>query len=118
MPRDLLARSEAGDDHAAMAIDMFVYRIVKYVGAYHAILPPLDAVVLTGGIGENSLPVRAAICAGLVRLGVIGDDHRNCATTGGQAGPITTDDSALPLWIVPTNEELMIARDTAHLVGT
>jgi len=115
--RDLEARAEAGDDRAAMAIDMFVYRIVKYVGAYYAILPAIDAVVLTGGIGENSVPVRAAICTGLQRLGVIGDDRRNAATTGGQAGPITTDASPLALLVVPTNEELMIARDTARLVA-
>jgi len=115
--RDLLARADGGDARAAMAIEMFVYRIVKYVGAYYAILPPLDAIVLTGGIGENSLPVRAAICTGLQRLGVIGDDQRNLATTGGQPGPITTDASPLPVWIVPTNEELMIARDTARLVA-
>ncbi len=114
--RDLLARAEAGHAGAALAIEMFVYRIVKYVGAYHAILPALDAVVLTGGIGENAVPVRRAICAGLARLGAVGDESRNATTIGGQAGPITTDASAVRVWVVPTNEELMIARDTAEIV--
>ena len=114
--RDVLAGAAEGHPGAALAVEMFVYRIVKYVGAYYAILPALDAVVLTGGIGENSVPVRSAICTGLARLGAVGDPARNAVTIGGQAGPITTNDSPLPVWIVPTNEELMIARDTAQVV--
>ena len=114
--RDLQARAAEGHPGAALAIEMFVYRIVKYVGAYAITLPALDAVVLTGGIGENAVPLRGAICAGLARLGAVGDAARNAATVGGQAGPITTDASGLQVWIVPTNEELMIARDTARIV--
>ncbi|MCE5326146.1 MAG: acetate kinase [Planctomycetaceae bacterium] len=115
--RDLLEQVAAGDKNAELAVQVFVYRIVKYIGAYHAILPGLDAVVLTGGIGENSLPIRRRICQSLARLGVVADDRRNEQTRGGKAGAITADASRVPVWVVPTNEELMIARDTASLAG-
>ncbi|NLW87442.1 MAG: acetate kinase [Planctomycetes bacterium] len=110
--RDLLASADKGDPKAALAVEMFVYRVVKYVGSYFTVLPSVDALVLTGGIGENSLPVRHRICLGLERLGAKIDPARNESLPSGTPGPITTDDSALPVWVVPTNEELMIARDT------
>lgn len=116
--RDLLAAIDQGDRNARLAIEMFVYRIVKYIGSYYAVLPALDAVVLTGGIGENSVPIREAICKQLVRLGATFDPARNAATVAGRAGPITSDGSALPVWVVPTNEELMIARDTKLAVAS
>ena len=116
--RDLVGALGEGDKRAELAVDVFVYRVVKYIGAYYAILPGLDAIVLTGGIGENAVDVRTAICRRLSRLGVVLDEQRNSQTTGGGAGPITTDDSAVPVLVVPTNEELMIARDTARLVGS
>ena len=115
--RDLVAAAQKGNQSAQLAVDLFVYRVVKYIGAYYAILPALDAIVLTGGIGENSVPVRQAICQGLHRLGVIGDDQRNAQTVKGKAGPITADHSATPVWVVPTNEELMIARDTQAIAS-
>ncbi|MDY6913727.1 MAG: acetate kinase [Planctomycetota bacterium] len=117
--RDVLAAADKGNPKAALAVEMFAYRVAKYVGAYHAILPAVDAVVLTGGIGENSVPVRRAICRRLVGLGVVGDQQRNDQTVGGKDGPITAAGSAMPVWVVPTNEELMIARDTRQvLAGT
>ena len=73
--------------------------------------------MLTGGIGENSLPIRDGICRGIARLGATFDAARNEATIKGKIGPITTDDSELPVLIVPTNEELMIARDTKTVVA-
>ena len=115
--RDLLAAADQGDPKAQLAIDMFVHRLVKYVGAYHAILPGLDAVVLTGGVGENSVPVRSRLCRQLARLGAVGDEGRNARTIRGQAGPITADGSALPVLVIPTNEELMIAQDTLRIVA-
>ena len=115
--RDLQARAAGGDDRCALAIDMFVYRIAKYVGAYHAILPALDAVVLTGGIGENDAEIRRRLCRQLASLGAECDEGRNAAAVGGQCGPITTDHSAVSVWVVPTNEELMIARDTARVAA-
>ena len=114
--RDLLTACEAGNEKARLALDCFVYRILKYVGSYFTILPALDAVVLTGGIGENSVPIRKAIVNGLTRLGAELDDKKNEATTRGAHGPITTSASTLPVWIVPTNEELMIARDTKTVI--
>jgi len=115
--RDLVARAAEGHEAADLAIEMFVYRMAKYVGAYTAILPPLDAVVLTGGIGENSVPVRSRLCRRLAGLGAICDEARNAAATAGRAGAITTDASPLSVWVVPTDEELMIARDTAAVVA-
>lgn len=114
--RDLLKAIDEGNADAELAVDMFVYRIVKYIGAYYAILPDLDAVILTGGIGENAIDSRQRICNALGRLGVTLDEQKNEATVGGKCGPITTDNSKLPVWVVPTNEELMIARDTVEIV--
>jgi len=114
--RDLLSAVKGGDSAAALAVDMFVYRIVKYIGSYYAILPPLDAVVMTGGIGENSPIIRGRICSGLARLGVIGDPQANADTTGGLSGPITVETSSPPVWVIPTNEEVMIARETVRFV--
>ncbi len=115
--RDLLSAVEGGDTASALAIDMFIYRIIKYIGAYYAILPPLDAVVMTGGVGENSPIIRGRICSGLHRLGVIADPQANADVTGGLAGRITTADSPLSVWVIPTNEEVMIARETARFVN-
>ncbi len=114
--RDLLIEAEKGHPGAQLAAELFAYRIIRYIGSYYTILPELDAIVLTGGIGENSQPIRAKVCQGLGRLGVKFDPRRNETTIRGKLGPITTDDSALPVLIVPTNEELMIARDTRALV--
>jgi len=115
--RDIDAAAGKGDRRARLAREMFVYRVVKYVGAYYTILSKVDAVVLTGGIGENSRTIRQAVCEGLSRLGAVLDPARNEEIGGQKAGPITTDSSALSVWVVPTNEELMIARDTQRLVA-
>jgi acetate kinase len=114
--RDLLTAAGKGHERAALAVEMFVYRLVKYIGSYSTILSSLDAVVYTGGIGENSKPVRARSVGMLSSLGAALDEDRNQSTIRGKEGPITTDDSHLPVLIVPTNEELMIARDTRRLV--
>ena len=115
--RDLLSAEEKGDARAKLAVEMFVYSVVKYIGSYYAILPSVDAVVLTGGIGENSLPVRRRICEHLRTLGARYDEARNTTIVGGKAGPITAEGSPLAVWVVPTNEELMIARDTMALTS-
>lgn len=115
--RDLLELVDQGDKKAILAIDMFVYSILKYIGSYAAVLPRVDAIVLTGGIGENSLPIRERLCTGLANLGVTTDVDRNHAMSGGKAGPITANGSELPVWVIPTDEELMIARDTRRLVA-
>ena len=115
--RDLLAAADRGDRRAELAVELFVYRVVKYAGSFHAILPGVDAVVLTGGIGENSPLIRRKICEGLARLGAVADRERNRRMVGGAVGPISAKGSALPVWVVPTNEELMIARDTRRVAA-
>ena len=116
--RDLLAEeAEHGDRRARLAIDMFCHRARKYIGAYIAALGGADAVVFAGGIGENSPEIRARICAGLEWLGLELDPGRNAACIGGEAGPITREGARLAAWVVPTDEELMIARDTVLVVN-
>jgi len=115
--RELLAEEkETGDRRARVAIDMFCYRARKYVGAYFAAMCGADAVVFTGGIGENSPEIRARIVGGLDRLGVHLDPEANERMVGGTEGRITTDGAQLEVWVIPTDEELLIARDTARLV--
>jgi len=115
--KELLAEeSETGDRRARVAIDLFCYRARKYVGAYFAAMCGADAIVFTGGIGENSPEIRARIVGGLDRLGVHLDAEANARTTGGAEGRITAEGAQLEVWVIPTNEELLIARDTARLV--
>jgi acetate kinase len=115
--RDLLGAADSGNKRAELAVDMFVYRVAKYVGSYFTVMPSVDAVVLTGGIGENSVPIRRKLCQYLSRLGGIADEKLMEETVLGKAGAITKSGSALPIWIVPTNEELMIAEDTMEIVS-
>ncbi len=114
--RDVQAAEAEGNERAALARRMFVYRLAWNFGAQFAVLDRLDALVLTGGIGENAASIRADLCRRLARYGVVLDEARNAATVAGEAGAITADDSALAVWVVPTNEELMIARDTVRTV--
>jgi acetate kinase len=115
--RDLLAEvSENGDRRARLAIDMFCQRVRKYIGAYLAELGGAEAIVFAGGIGENAPLVRERICAGLEWLGLELDSERNAELTGGRWGPISREGSRLAAWVVPTDEELLIARDTVRVV--
>jgi acetate kinase len=115
--RELLAEAaENNDRRARLAIDLFCYRARKYIGAYLAAMEGADAVVFTGGIGENSADVRAQICAGLRWMGLNIDQERNAAHIGGQEGVITADDSRLQALVIPTDEELLIARDTVRCI--
>ena len=113
--RQLIEQSEKGNDRARAAIDVFCYRVKKYVGAYLAALNGADAVLLTGGIGENAPTVRAQICDGLDGLGIVLDPARNEAAQG-EPCRISSDDSACQVWVIPTNEELLIARDTLRCI--
>lgn len=115
--RDLLAEAHEHDDRRArLAIQIFAYRARKQIGAYLAAMGGAEAVIFSGGIGENAAEVRAMICEGLEWFGLNLDAGRNNATTGGAEGPISTDDSRLAAWVIPTDEELLIARDTARIV--
>ena len=116
--RELLAEeSEHKDRRATLAIDIFCYRVRKYIGAYLAALDGADAVVFTGGIGENSPEVRARICEGLAWLGIEADAKANAAIANGQQGQFERSGSRVQLWVIPTDEELLIARDTWRMIA-
>ncbi|MBQ6997509.1 MAG: acetate kinase [Oscillospiraceae bacterium] len=113
--RDLEAGAKNGDENCALARDKFCYEVAKYVGAYAAALNGLDVLTFTAGVGENDCAVRAAICEYLGFMGVKIDPELN--KKRGQELCISTPDSKVQVWVVPTNEELMIAQDTAELVN-
>ncbi|MEV5965965.1 acetate kinase [Kribbella sp. NPDC051952] len=114
--RELSQLRAQGDEHAGLAFDVYCHRIRKYVGAYYAVLETVDAVVFTAGVGEHSGEVRAASLNGLGRLGIAIDKDRNNAPSAG-ARRISTDDSEVAVFVVPTNEEWQIARETLGVVG-
>jgi acetate kinase len=101
---------ESGDSSAQLAYDVFIHRLRKYIGAYLAVLGHTDVLTFTAGIGENDALVRRDAVAGMSELGIIIDDDRNLSDEGG-ARRISTDDSRVAVLVVPTNEELAIARD-------
>lgn len=109
--RAILLRAEAGDTQAERALDLYAYRIRKYIGAYLAALGRVDALVFTGGVGENAAPVRARICAGLENLGIHLDPQRNQAKIE-YTQAIQPPDAPIALLVIRTNEELHIARQT------
>ena len=114
--RILLAElKEHEDRRVRLAIEVFCYRVRKYIGAYLAAMGGADAIVFTGGIGENSPEIRAHICQGLEWAGLKIDSRRNEETVG-REGLITTDDSKLLAYGIPTDEELLIARDTVRVI--
>lgn len=112
----LLERKENGDRRASLAIDMFCQRVRRYIGAYLAEMGGAQAVVFTGGIGQNAAEVRAEICQGLQWFGVELDEQANQSIQGNQGGAITHPDCRLPVYVIPTNEELLIARDTVRSI--
>jgi acetate kinase len=115
--RELLDEARESDDRRArLAVEIFCYRVRKYVGAYMAALGGADALVFTGGIGENSPEVRARVCEGQGWMGLELDPERNAAHTGRREGLISTDASRLAVYVIPTDEELLIARDTVRSV--
>ncbi|HJQ70652.1 MAG TPA: acetate kinase [Blastocatellia bacterium] len=115
--RELLEeRRENNDRRAGLAIEIFCYRARKYIGAYLAAMNGADAIIFTGGIGENSPEVREMIASGLGWMGLELDPERNLAHTAGREGLISTDQSRLAAYVIPTDEELLIARDTVRCV--
>jgi acetate kinase len=117
--RELLAEErEHQDRRVTLAIDMFCQRVRRYIGAFLAELGGADAIVFTGGIGENSPEIRARVCQGLEWLGLRVDPLRNEACIDGATGTINDKDSRLAAWVIPTDEELLIARDTVRVVTT
>ncbi len=114
--RDVLAAAAKGNERAELAVNAFCYRVAKYIGSYYVAMGGADAVLFAGGIGENSAEVRARICRPLSVLGLQLDEAANVATVG-REGSIARPSSRLKGWVVPTNEELLIARDTLRCMA-
>jgi acetate kinase len=115
--RELLAEArEENDRRSELAIEIFCYRARKYIGAYLAAMNGADAVIFTGGIGENSPEVRARICDGLQWIGIELDEELNRSHTGNREGLISREGSRPSVYVIPTDEELLIARDTVRCV--
>ena len=114
--REVVEAAAAGNPRAGLAVEIFCYRIKKYIGAYTAVLGRVDALVFTGGIGENAAGIRERTCRGLEPLGYVLDAARNAA---GARGPrdVSADGSPHRILVIPTDEELMIARDTARIAA-
>ncbi len=111
--RDLLAAQDKGDKRAKLAVDMFVYRVAKYIGAYAAAMNGVDLIAFTAGVGENNGFVRQEICRYLGFIGVEIDSKAN--EVAGEERKISTDNSMVKVYVIPTNEELAIARETVRL---
>lgn len=109
--RTLADLAAQGNTRAQLAIEIFCYRIKKYIGAYTSALDTVDALVFTGGIGENAVDVRRRACTGLTRIGIEIDDAQNTAAVGVECR-ISTDASRIAVFVIPTDEEAVIARDT------
>ena len=114
--RDICAKAAKGDKGAELALEMLAYRVALYIGAYNTVVGGADAIVMTGGIGENSSEVRARIINRLAALGVKLDKKANDKTHGAVA-VISAKGSKIPVVVLPTNEELMIARDTVRVLA-
>ena len=116
--RELLAEAhEHNDRRARLAIEIFSYRARKYIGSYLAAMNGAEAIVFTGGIGENSAEIRAGICGELNWLGVELDGELNSKHGASKSGQISSDSSRVAVFVIPTNEELLIARDTVRVVS-
>lgn len=113
--RDLTEAMEQGNEQAAVAVEAFCYRVAKHIGAYTAALNGVDAIVFTAGIGENAAHIRSMVCEYLGFLGITIDEEKNAVR--GKETEISTPDSKVSVFVIPTNEELAIARETAALLG-
>ena len=113
--RDICAKAEKGDKMAELALEMLAYRVALYIGAYNTIVGGADAIIMTGGIGENSGEVRERIIRRLGALGIKLDPKAN--KVRGETKVISAKGSKIPVIVLPTNEELMIARDTVRVLA-
>jgi len=113
--REVIEKKAAGDELASVALDMYAYRIKKYMGAYFAVLGRLDALIFTAGIGENAPYIRELSCQGLEKLGIEIDSERN-NQEGNGIREINTSGAEVKALVVPTNEELRIAQETKMVI--
>jgi acetate kinase len=114
--REIDEAMNEGDKNAKLAFDMYVYRLRKYIGSYVAAMNGIDALVFTAGVGENSATIRKAVCEGITCFGLQLDEEKNKVRSG-EDRVISTADSKVSVMVIPTNEELMIARDTFKLIA-
>ncbi|MBW2283041.1 MAG: acetate kinase [Deltaproteobacteria bacterium] len=113
--RDVIDMAEAGNERAAIALDVYIYRIRKFIGAYAAALEGLDALIFTAGVGENAPYIRRRCCEGLAHLGIAPDRARNAGNKPG-ISEISAGDSRVKVLVVPTDEELRIAQETERVI--
>ena len=114
--RDVKAAAEEGNERAKLTIEMLVYQIKKFVGGYAAGMGGVDAILFTGGIGENDAQIREAVCSEMEYLGLKVDKEAN-ANASRKEAKFSAEDSKVEAWVLPTNEELLIARDTLEIVS-
>jgi len=114
--RALLEAEEGGNERAGLAVNVFCYRLMKYIASYTGVLGGVDGIAFAGGIGENAPAIRRRTLAPLAGLGIHLDEGRNRGLRG-EEGEISPSPSAARVFVIPTNEEILIARDTMHLVG-
>ena len=115
--RELLSLESEGSEPARLAIDVFCHRIRRYIGAFYGILNGADAIVFSGGIGENQAAIRSRVCGDLQALGISLDESANAQCRGREAD-LSAPAARTRVWVIPTNEELLIARDTAALIAS
>jgi acetate kinase len=113
--REVIAKKNSGEKLAGIALGVYTYRIKKYIGAYSAVLGNLDGIIFTAGIGENAPEVRELCCSGLAGLGIAVDNKKNCGTKK-EIREISTSESRVRVLVIPTNEELKIARETKKVM--
>ena len=113
--RDLEAAASAGNDNARLAMDTYFYGVKKYIGAYIAALGGVDVIAFAGGIGEKSAVARSAICEGMEWFGIRLDPDKNERHAG--EGEISTGGSRVKILVIPTNEEIIVARETANVIS-
>ena len=114
--RDITSAAQQGDKRSQLVTDMLTYEIKKYIGSYTAAMNGLDVVIFTGGIGENAPEVRKGVCENMEYLGIKLDNSVNDGLKG-KLTKISAPDSKVEVWVIPTNEELLIARDTLEITG-
>lgn len=114
--RDILAACEKGDEKARVAVEIYAYRIKKYLGAYFAILGGIDAIVFTAGIGENSSEIRGMVCEEMEHLGLVLDSDKNKIRAEG-VRELQQEGEKTKILLIPTNEELKIAMEASELLG-
>jgi acetate kinase len=113
--RQIQQKAEAGDERAMLALDMFCYRVKKYIGAYGAVINRIDAIVFTGGIGEHSAIVRERTCSGLDNLGISLDVKKNKSVSG-KISEIQQDGASIKIMVIATDEELEISQQTIETI--